>query len=867
MRDAKRTVYVKGSHGSINPKSSPERSPLPLSANGAQPRALPRSVPADLARVRAEGKFLFAGDVKFWVRGVTYGTFGSGADGSEYHDATVVERDFARIAACGLNTVRTYTVPPRWLLDCAQRHGLRVFIGIPWAQHVAFLDDRGTTVAIERSVRDGVRACAGHPAVLGYAVGNEIPASIVRWHGRRPIERFVRRLYDAARGEDASALVTYVNYPTTEYLDLPFLDLACFNVYLESRERLDAYLARLQNIAGERPLLMAELGLDSRTHGELRQAHMLDWQIRTAFAAGCAGSIVFAWTDEWHRGGHAIDAWDFGLVDRQRRPKAALTTVRRAFAAAPFPDHAVWPRISVVVCSYNGARTIRGCLDALVALDYPDYEVIVVNDGSTDGTEAIAREYDVRLISTENRGLSNARNTGWQEATGEIVAYIDDDAYPDAHWLTYLASTFLRTSHAGVGGPNIAPSGDGFIADCVAAAPGGPNHVLLSDTEAEHIPGCNMAFRRAALEAINGFDPQFRTAGDDVDVCWRLQERGWTLGFSAGATVWHRRRNSVRAFWRQQRGYGKAEALLERKWPAKYNTAGHVAWGGRIYGEGLTRVLSWRRPRIYHGVWGNAPFQSRHDPVPGALASMLLMPEWYLIVLALAVVSALGFIWRPLGWSVLLLALAVGLSVSQAALSATRACDASSRWRAGRRRGWLMITFLHLMQPAARLYGRILAGLTPWRRRGVRRFVWPGPRSHVLWTERWKSEAEHLGALEAALRADGARVDRGGEFDRWDLNVRRGLLGGMRIRHAIEEHGAGRQLVRLSTWPRCAPAGVGLVVLLVLLSVAAMVGGSWTVCAALGLAAGILGVWIVGDCADAAGAVARAVACARAEEA
>ena len=74
--------------------------------------------------------------------------------------------------------------------------------------------------------------------------------------------------------EDPGALVTYVNYPTTEYLELPFVDFLAFNVYLESREQLAAYLARLQNLAGERPLLLAEIGLDSRRNGEKAQAEL-----------------------------------------------------------------------------------------------------------------------------------------------------------------------------------------------------------------------------------------------------------------------------------------------------------------------------------------------------------------------------------------------------------------------------------------------------------------------------------------------------------------------------------------------------------------------------------------------------------------
>src|SRR5262249_4256597 len=145
-------------------------------------------------------------------------------------------------------------------------------------------------------------------------------------------------------------------------------------------------------------------------------------------------------------------------------------------------------------------------------LAYPELELIVVDDGSTDATPDIARAHRAHLIRTENRGLSAARNTGLAAATGEIVAFLDDDAYPDPHWLHYLAATFLRSDRACAGGPNLPPPGDGPIADCVANAPGGPVHVLLSDGIAEHIPGCNMAFRRDRLAAIGGFDPQFRAA-------------------------------------------------------------------------------------------------------------------------------------------------------------------------------------------------------------------------------------------------------------------------------------------------------------------------------------------------------------------
>jgi len=752
--------------------------------------------------VEARGKFLYVGSEKLYVRGVTYGTFRPNAAGEPLPEPDAVDRDFFEMASSGVNAVRLYTVPPHWLLDLAQEHGLHVMAGLPWEQHVAFLEERKVARRIEDSVRAGVRSVRGHPALLCFAIGNEIPAPIVRWHGRRRIEQFLSRLHGAVRSESPGSLVTYVNFPTTEFLELPFLDLVSFNVYLESRELLDAYLSRLHNLAGERPLLMAEIGLDSRRNGEGAQAETLAWQLQSTFESGCAGAFLFSWTDEWHRGGHDIEDWDFGLTTRDRSPKRSLAAVRKAFAEVPVAVRRDLPRMSVVVCSYNGSPTIEDTLEALAKLDYPDYEVIVVDDGSTDDTARIARGYDVQLISTRNRGLSAARNTGWQAASGEIVAYIDDDAYPDPHWLTYLALTFLASDHCGAGGPNIAPPGDGTLAECVASAPGGPAHVLVSDRVAEHVPGCNMAFRRAWLERIGGFDPQFRTAGDDVDICWRMQQAGGTIGFHPAALVWHHRRSTLARYWKQQVGYGRAEALLARKWPDRFNTSGHVSWGGRIYGRGLTLPVLGRSTRIYQGTWGLAPFQSLYEDTGSRHWSMLLMPEWYLVVLALATLTALGSVWRPLLLATPLLALALAAPIAQALRSAARARFArrepSFRARLGRA-GFTAL--LHLIQPAARLHGRLRNGLDPWRRRGLRGWTWPRTSSRAVWSERWIPPSQWLESLESILAADAAPAERGGQFDRWDLRLRWGPVGGARLLTAIEEHGAGRQYVRFRVCP------------------------------------------------------------------
>ncbi len=783
-------------------------------------------------RIEARGKFLFCGDEKFWVKGITYGTFAPGQDGQPFPSRDIVAADFSAMAKAGINTVRTYTPPPVWLLDLAQKSHLRVMAGIAWEQHVTFLDNPALLLTIESRVREGVRSCTGHPAILCFSIGNEIPAQIVRWHGRRKIERFIKRLYRIAKQEDPHALVTYVNYPTTEYLQLDFLDLCSFNVYLETETQLSAYLARLQNLSGDSPLLMAEIGLDSQRNGVSMQAEQLAWQVGAAFAAGCCGTIVFSWTDEWFRGGHPITDWDFGLVTRERLAKPALAAVSQAYGDAPFPAQLQWPRISVVVCSYCGANTIRDTLEYLSVLDYPDFEIIVVDDGSTDDTAAICREYDVKLVSTDNRGLSNARNTGWQMATGEIVAYTDDDAYPDPHWLKFLAFAYIKGDYAAVGGLSLAPAGGGSIADCVANAPGRPVHVLFTDTLAEHIPGCNMSFRRAVLEDIGGFDPRYRSAGDDVDICWRILDCGWNIGFHAGAQNWHHCRNSLRAYWKQQQGYGKAEALLEEKWPGKYNSAGHLTWQGRLYGRGLTQPLPAGRWRIYQGQWGGALFQSLYQPAVGWLPSLPLMPEWYFVIAVLASFSLLGLAWYPFLWAAPILVLAVLAPVVQAVLSAIKA-EFPTAWIDPRQRFRLrcISSLLHLIQPLARLYGRLRYGLTPWRKRAGNGTQTSGRSKEAfeIWSEAWRSPGEYLGRLEQILKALQSPMVCGGNYDGWDIEVRGGLMGSARLIMATEEHGAGKQLLKFAVRSNFSTWGVVLASMFGALGAIAAAGGNWIV--------------------------------------
>ena len=266
--------------------------------------------------------------------------------------------------------------------------------------------------------------------------------------------------------------------------------------------------------------------------------------------------------------------------------------------------------------------------------------------------------------------------------------------------------------------------------------------------------------------------------------------------------IWHHPRGSLWRYWKQQLNYGRAEALLERKWPEKYNKHGHLTWSGNVYGDSHTLPLPVRRSRVYHGVWGTAPFQRLYTPSNGDLQSLPLMPEWFLVVAFLIALSALGLLWKPLLLFLPLSFLALGAVLFQAGVSGMRVnFNGVRKFKSQRLRYRLLTTWLHILHPLARLCGRLHNDLTPWRRRGVSSLMFPRVMRFKLWSEQWKPPEIWLMSLELALKSQRVVVQRGGDYDRWDLKLWCGVLGGALIVMTVEEHGSGRQLLRFRTVP------------------------------------------------------------------
>ncbi|MFL6238976.1 MAG: glycosyltransferase [Actinomycetes bacterium] len=726
-------------------------------------------------RVQTDGKFFRLGERRFAFNGVTYGTFQPRAsDGARFPERDTVKHDLEAMSEAGFTVLRTYTTPPDDVLDVAADWDLRVLAGVffpDWRYLVGTSSRERRRIAAEaqRTVREAARRLAGNEQVLALTLGNEVPADVLRWLGTQTVARTIAELTDVVRNEDPDLLVTYANYPTAEYLPLEELDFLTFNVFLERRTDFRRYLTRLHHLAGDRPLVLGELGLDARggtPAGEQRQAEVLDWQLETATERGVAGSCVFSWTDEWWVGDAAVDGWHFGLTRADRSPRPSLEVVKRWNGCDVRALGQDWIQLSVVICAYNAEATLHECLRHVCALDYPDLDIIVVDDGSTDATAQIAAGYPrVRLVQIDHAGLSVARNAGLEAARGKVVAYLDSDAYPSPEWPYYLSLGFDSPTVGGAGGPNVPPPSDPPGAHQVAHAPGGPLHVLVTDDRAEHVPGCNMAFLHEVLTDVGGFDPVYMSAGDDVDLCWRVLDKGWEIGFHPAALVWHHRRAGLRPYLRQQRGYGRSEALVEARHPDRFTRTGSARWRGRIYDSFPAPV---RRQRIYRGLYGAAAYQSVYRSGGYAVD---IVHQVGVPIAVLALLTAPAGLLSP--WLALpALAAAIGVSALF--------CFDVLRTRPLRHSGmreWrfrLGVAVMHILQPLVRTSGRM--GSRELARRDLpKEATVPGPvrrlRGGVLLIPATAGRAEIAASLVGVLRNVGMRVLPASGWENYDARI------------------------------------------------------------------------------------------------
>jgi GT2 family glycosyltransferase len=360
---------------------------------------------------------------------------------------------------------------------------------------------------------------------------------------------------------------------------------------------------------------------------------VMDREWPTLRVEGCDGLRILV-----RRGGRPVGWASIAPCDGPVRPAEFLReSVTRQLGrelAEPvleeLPTAGDPPPISVVVCTRDRTDLLEGCLEAILVLDYPDYEILVVDNAPRgDGTVRLAARLPVRYVREDRPGLNWARNRGVAEAHHGIIAFTDDDARPDRLWLRALHRAF---SQPGV------MAAMGFVAPVELETRaqalfeieyGGMGHGFRSRTiNRDRLTtsdlawasgfgvGANMAFRREIFAEIGGFDVALDVGtpsggGGDVEMFHRVVARGYTLLYDPAILVWHRHRREDAALRRLMfdngRSFGAYLLTCIRNrtlgWPSALCFFGRRWLGGWIIRR-LIRPRGFPRHLILTELWG-----------------------------------------------------------------------------------------------------------------------------------------------------------------------------------------------------------------------------------------------------------------------
>lgn len=235
--------------------------------------------------------------------------------------------------------------------------------------------------------------------------------------------------------------------------------------------------------------------------------------------------------------------------------------------------------ISIIIPTYNRKRELQTLLHSLNSQTFPvsHCEIIVVDDGSSDGTSAWLLkhkdQYDgaVYLYTQEHSDPGTARNRGMAQAKGAIFAFTDTDCIPQPEWLEHLTNPFRMEKVGAVGGSEIIKESDPFLMRCLhylmtaSLTTGGLRGKKGAKLARFYPRTFNMAISREAYQQTGGFKKMFY--GEDIDLSYRIEQKGFKLVYEDSARVYHKRRNTVAQFVRQLFNMGKARVTLARLHP------------------------------------------------------------------------------------------------------------------------------------------------------------------------------------------------------------------------------------------------------------------------------------------------------------
>jgi glycosyltransferase involved in cell wall biosynthesis len=232
--------------------------------------------------------------------------------------------------------------------------------------------------------------------------------------------------------------------------------------------------------------------------------------------------------------------------------------------------------ISVIIPVYNGGRTLPDCLRALQNQTYPPDEVIVVDDGSTDDTAAVAARFGVTVLSQVNAGPAAARNRGAEAARGSILLFTDADCVPAPDWIERMSAPFADPTVAGAKGEYRTRQRE-LIARFVQQEYQDRYDRMAGRSQIDFVDTYSAAYRRDLFLAAGGFDPTFPTASvEDQEFSFHLAGQGHRLVYVPGAIVYHQHDRNLAQYARRKYWIGFWKALVTRRYPAKLVRDAHT---------------------------------------------------------------------------------------------------------------------------------------------------------------------------------------------------------------------------------------------------------------------------------------------------
>jgi glycosyltransferase involved in cell wall biosynthesis len=279
--------------------------------------------------------------------------------------------------------------------------------------------------------------------------------------------------------------------------------------------------------------------------------------------------------------------------------------------------------ISIVIPAYNAQATISKTIEACLKQKCScDYEVIVVDDGSTDETASIIKSYPVKYIYQENGGPAKARNTGWKVSKGDIICFTDSDCVPEIHWVAKIIKYYNRHDIAGVGGSYDIANPTSILARCIHQEI--MQRHLKMQGAVDFLGSFNLSYKKKVLEEVGGFNEEFKHAsGEDNDLSYRIRKKKYKLIFDKDIKVAHYHQTNFFKYLKEQFRHGYWRVKL-------YNLHPDMTKGDRY--AGLADLI--QPPLsilILISIFSSLISSKIFLPVFGMTTLMLIMLEFFLV--------------------------------------------------------------------------------------------------------------------------------------------------------------------------------------------------------------------------------------------